>query len=228
MKKHLDGRGLLASMLPGIMILFLLLFTSFPLHSQQAISSGGGFFQGGGASLSFTIGESVIATFSQGNAQLTQGFNQPLPPPEIQLLVGANDLACGGDFFFVGVDPGQSSDRQLVIENEGAGSLNIMSFTFGGDAVFNIENGPTPPFSIPPGQQEVLTLRFSPTAEQAYSGTLTISNDDTDESMCVVNLRGSAVIPTMGQWAFFLFGLSVFTLMVVGIYSVKLKVKSVK
>ncbi len=201
------------------------MLTILPLSAQQVISSGGGFFQGGGASLSFTIGESVIATFSQSNAQLTQGFNQPLPLPEIQLSVGATDLNCGGDFFFVGVDPGQSSDRQLVIRNEGAGSLSVTALTFGGDAVFNIENGPSTPFSIPPGQQEVLTLRFTPVAEQAYSGTLTILNDDTDESGCIVNLMGTAVIPTMGQWAFFLFALTVFTLMVVGLYNLRRNVE---
>ncbi len=146
-----------------------------------------------------------------------------VPPPEIQLLTGITDLACGSDFFFVRVDPGQNSYRQLVIRNEGLGSLNITSFAFGGDSVFTIENEPMTPFYIPPSQQEVLTLRFSPTAEQAYSGTLTILNDDEDEPGCIVNLMGTVTIPTMGQWAFFLFGLSVFTMMVVGLYNIKFK-----
>jgi hypothetical protein len=77
------------------------------------------------------------------------------------------------------------------------------------------------PLSIPAGQQQVLTLRFSPTAGQAYSGTLTLTNTDTDEGICVINLSATAVIPTMGQWAFFLFGLIVFGIGLVGVYNLK-------
>jgi hypothetical protein len=215
-----------------ILTLAIFLVFHLSLTAQQVISSGGGFFTDlSGNSMTFTIGEVVIGTFPTGaasNAILTQGFNQPLPNPEIQLLSGANTLACGGDFFFPFTEPGSSSVRLLTIRNEGGANLTVSGLSLGGDAVFTIENGPMPPFSIAPGQQEVLTLRFLPTAEQAYTGTLTITNTDSDEGACVVNLSATAVIPTMGQWAFFLFGLTLFTLMVVGLYSIKLKVESVK
>ena len=35
------------------------------------------------------------------------------------------------------------------------------------------------------------------------------------------SITPAGVIPTMGQWAFFLFGLSLFTVCMVGIYNVR-------
>lgn len=47
--------------------------------SPQVIASGGDFFQAGGVSLSWTLGEPVVETVSNGavNIILTQGFQQP-------------------------------------------------------------------------------------------------------------------------------------------------------
>jgi hypothetical protein len=210
-----------------ILTLAIFLVFHLSLTAQQVVSSGGGFFTDpSGNSMTFTIGEVVIGTFASGNATLTQGFNQPLPNPEIQLLSGANNLACGGDFFFPFTEPGSSSDRLLTVRNDGGANLTVSSLNFTGDPVFALINPPNLPLVIAPGQQAVLTIRFSPTAEQAYTGTLPIVNDDSDEGNCVVNLSATAVIPTMGQWAFLLFGLGLFTVMVVGVYSVKCKVES--
>ena len=46
------------------------------LQAQQVISSGGADFQGENVSLSWTIGEPVIETLSNGGVILTQGFQQ--------------------------------------------------------------------------------------------------------------------------------------------------------
>lgn len=50
---------------------------SFQAQAQQVIASSGGFFEGENISLSFTVGEPVIETFTGGNVVLTQGFQQP-------------------------------------------------------------------------------------------------------------------------------------------------------
>ena len=62
-------------------IIFLLLFcTGMKAQSVSAdvIASAGNYFSSGGTSLSWTIGESVIETFSTSTAHLTQGFQQPV------------------------------------------------------------------------------------------------------------------------------------------------------
>ncbi|MEM6376570.1 MAG: hypothetical protein AAF705_00015 [Bacteroidota bacterium] len=55
--------------------------------------------------ITFTVGETVISTFANPNATLTQGFNQALGA-EIQLVDEAGNLACGGELRFATVQPG--------------------------------------------------------------------------------------------------------------------------
>ncbi len=45
--------------------------------SQQVISTSGGYFENENISMSWTVGEPVIETFTTGNITLTQGFQQP-------------------------------------------------------------------------------------------------------------------------------------------------------
>lgn len=63
---------------------FLVIATA--LNAQQVVSSGGGQFEGSQLSLSWTIGEPVIETFTGNNLILTQGFQQPFNFYLTQLL----------------------------------------------------------------------------------------------------------------------------------------------
>jgi hypothetical protein len=60
-------------------ILLLLSMTFFISHSyaQQVISSAGNYYQGDNLSMSWTLGETVIETFTGNDIILTQGFQQP-------------------------------------------------------------------------------------------------------------------------------------------------------
>lgn len=53
------------------------LFYPVQNKAQQVIASSGGHYQDENISLSWTVGEPVIETFSGGNVVLTQGFQQP-------------------------------------------------------------------------------------------------------------------------------------------------------
>ncbi|MCF8371934.1 MAG: T9SS type A sorting domain-containing protein [Bacteroidales bacterium] len=61
-------------------LLMLLIVTSVSsiaqILSQQVYSSGGDYFAQINGSLDFTMGESIIETYTNGNAFLTQGFRQ--------------------------------------------------------------------------------------------------------------------------------------------------------
>lgn len=47
------------------------------VSAQEAVVPGGGYHQGNGVSISWTLGELAIETFVAGNKILTQGFQQP-------------------------------------------------------------------------------------------------------------------------------------------------------
>ncbi|HNS18056.1 MAG TPA: T9SS type A sorting domain-containing protein [Bacteroidales bacterium] len=64
------------SVLTLVSLLFLLSLIHWA-QGQQVISSGGNYSEAGGISVSWTLGEPVIATFSNDGLILTQGFQQP-------------------------------------------------------------------------------------------------------------------------------------------------------
>jgi hypothetical protein len=59
-------------------VIFLISLHAQITNEQQVISNGGNYSEAGGMSLSWTLGETVIATFDNGGMVLTQGFQQPL------------------------------------------------------------------------------------------------------------------------------------------------------
>jgi hypothetical protein len=68
-----------------------------PAQAQQVLSSGGGSFQSSEATMTFTVGETVIATFSQSNGIMTQGFNQAQLAPELQVQAESGNLISGAN-----------------------------------------------------------------------------------------------------------------------------------
>jgi hypothetical protein len=59
------------------LILFCLFGMLFPYsRAQEIISNSGGYFENSNGSISMTIGEPIIETFSNGTNILTQGFQQ--------------------------------------------------------------------------------------------------------------------------------------------------------
>lgn len=63
-----------------VLLFFVILYYT-PVHCQElsheVISSAGDYFVGSNVTLSWTIGEAVIETFTGTNCILTQGFQQP-------------------------------------------------------------------------------------------------------------------------------------------------------
>ncbi len=57
---------------------FILLLQSISGYGQAVISSTGDYHSNGNYSLSWSLGEPVIETWSQGSTVLTQGFQQPI------------------------------------------------------------------------------------------------------------------------------------------------------
>ena len=58
------------------MSVFVLLAYATAGHGQQLVSTGGGYFSGASGSISWSVGELIVATFANENTALTQGFHQ--------------------------------------------------------------------------------------------------------------------------------------------------------
>jgi hypothetical protein len=91
----------------------LLLFTSFLSGAQEVIATQGDYFSNANGSISFTIGEVVIETITNGSNSITQGFNN-----QSELVV-------------LGVDDIENEFQALVFPNPVSDilQLNISDFT---------------------------------------------------------------------------------------------------
>lgn len=192
------------------------------LQAQRVVSSGGGSFQSTEATMTFTIGETVISSFINPNATMTQGFNQAQLAGEIEVRDEAGPLTSGAELLFATVEPDGSSTLQVTIRNTGNDPLRVSALTFSGDPVFSIDGAPSLPIVLQPGTEQVLTLRFSPDQVADYTGQLSIEHTDTDASPWILNLRASAVIfdlPVMPLGGILLLSLSLLGLAVRSIRS---------
>jgi len=99
-----------------------------------------------------------------------------------RLTVSASSLDFGS------VAPGQSADRTLTLTNSGTAALSVSSLT-SSNARFSVVS-PATPINLAVNGSQPVTLRFSPTASGAQSGTLTIASND-PASPATVSLSGT-------------------------------------
>jgi hypothetical protein len=83
-------------------------------------------------------------------------------------------IALEGDLNFGDVVVGTMADRQFRIVNRGSATLNVSGLTGPSGFTASWTNG-----AIPSNQWQDVTVRFSPTAQQSYSGTMTVNGDQT-------------------------------------------------
>lgn len=162
--------------------------------------------------MTFTVGETVISTFTQPNGTMTQGFNQAQLAPELQVQAESGALISGAELLFATVEPGGNSTLVLTIRNAGNGPFSISALNFTGDPVFSIEESISFPLTLQPADEQVLTLRFSPDQADDYLGQLSIEHTDAGATQpFILNLRASAMIadlPLMPWWATLLISLA--------------------
>ena len=103
--------------------------------------------------------------------------------PQIELPVAAYDY---GE-----VSTGSFLDWECGINNTGDAPLTIDEFTFS-SGYFSVINAGTP-FSIPPGESETVTIRFSPVSDQEYQDALSIHSNDPVTPVASVSLEGTGV-----------------------------------
>jgi len=155
------------------------------LDGASSFVSWSGDCSGFGASLSGSItlngDKSCTATFAA------------LTFPEIDVEGNSTSIANGdntpdaGDHTDFGtVSLGGSLDRTFSIQNEGANTLTLTGFpsvvTLTGDAEFSIQAQPSAGTIAAGGGDQTFTIRCTPSATAAFTTTVSIANDDTNEN----------------------------------------------
>jgi hypothetical protein len=88
---------------------------------------------------------------------------------------------------FGAVNIGSNAERSLTVRNTGAAALNVTNVA-SGNAQFRVVSSTS--FTVAPGGQQTLTVRFTPNAAGNQSGTLTIASNDPAKATVAVQLRG--------------------------------------
>ena len=200
----------------ALALMWLSLLSMSSVQAQQVLSNGGGSFENGGTTMTFTVGETVISTFNQSNGTMIQGFNQAQLAPELQVEAESGVLISGAELLFPTIEPGGSSTLVLTIRNAGNGPFSISALDFTGDPVFTIDESISFPLTLQASGEQMLTLRFSPNQADDYVGQLTIEHTDAGATQpFIVNLSASAIIadlPLMSWSATLLLSLLVISL----------------
>jgi hypothetical protein len=123
-------------------------------------------------------------------ASACTGSSTPTAPSTSRIIGLSGNLAFGN------VTVGQSARATLTITNSGNSTLTISGMTIpcSGCVVY------TPSWAsgtIPAGGSQQVTQSFTPTAAQNYSGTLTVSGDQTSGTSTIA-MSGTGVAPGTG------------------------------
>ncbi len=111
--------------------------------------------------------------------------------------VGCNIDISTLELDFGSVPPASVSDPMAVIVgNTGTADCVISDLSIVGSSDFSSASAlPSSSFSIAPGQEVALAVRYQPSADGDDSAVLTVSSDDSDEPAIDASLKGSAPAP---------------------------------
>jgi hypothetical protein len=86
------------------------------------------------------------------------------------------------------VDVGQRLDKELTVYNDGTDAFAVTTLTSPAPH-FSVVS-PAGPFTVGPGGQQPVTVRFSPATADAQSGELSLTSNDPDAATVTVPLQG--------------------------------------
>ncbi len=113
--------------------------------------------------------------------------------PEIQLVDNTTtNQNCGFTIDFGSQVNATNTDLTFNIDNVGSADLDITSLNITGDYTLV---SPVAPLTIPSGNSQTVTVRFTPFTTGTRTGVLTINSNDIDEGSCIVNFTGEGYIP---------------------------------
>ncbi|MEM6297686.1 MAG: choice-of-anchor D domain-containing protein, partial [Bacteroidota bacterium] len=128
----------------------------------------------------------VVFTWQDSNTDNYLAVFDALPVslPEIEFTATPTDLGT--------ILINTTLTQQYTIENTGTGTLDISSITSSNTATFTIQNAPT---SVAPSSTATFDIVFSPSVVGSSSATITINNNDADESVVAFDVTGTGGVP---------------------------------
>lgn len=129
----------------------------------------------------------VVAFNNFGNSEPTNVAADTTPPSPVPVFPVLNVDPTSLDFGTVSST--LAATKPLTLSN-GGGSDLIVSGIQDPANPFSILNKPQTPFTIPPGQSVVITVRFAPLNAQGFSGSLSIQSNDPFNPNVTVGLQG--------------------------------------
>lgn|GEM_PF-1912478 len=128
--------------------------------------------------LAAVIASTTLIVGCGGGSSPTAPAPVASPTPAPQPAAATRIIGVDGNLAFGNVSVGSSKDAMFTIRNTGTGMLTVtgLSITSGLGTVFTPSwtNG-----ALAAGSTQTVTIHFAPTAAQAYSGTITVSADQT-------------------------------------------------
>lgn len=122
-------------------------------------------------------------------SSVSGGVTTLAPAPEINVKQSATNYLTASTYAFASAASGTTNDITFTIENLGTSNLTFSTPVVSGTG-FSLQSSPTSPISGPSGTS-TFVVRFSPTTPGSYTGSITIANNDADESSYVINLSGT-------------------------------------
>ncbi len=104
-------------------------------------------------------------------------------------------LSLGGTLAFGSVEVGRTTESAITITNSGTAALSVTGITAPDGFTANWTSG-----TIAPGGSQQVTVRFAPTAARAYTGTITVSGDQTS-GVNTIQVSGSGTATAMAAIA---------------------------
>ena len=143
----------------------------------------------------------VNASGTGANSDTLTQATTGVPEISIESPDGTAIESGGSRGSFGTVTVGSSADFLFVVRNSGSAALNVSGITFGGTHSGDFAVVGSSTAAIAAGDSASFTIRFTPAAAGARSGTVTFANDDADEGSYLINLSGegseAAVAPTV-------------------------------
>jgi uncharacterized repeat protein (TIGR01451 family) len=103
-------------------------------------------------------------------------------------------IPSGGTFDFGAVLSGGDTTVSFIIRNSGDAVLTLSApVEIAGSDAFRPESQPSD--TVAPGAETVFSIRFSPSAEGIWTGSVLIGTNDADENPYVLNFSGTGIAP---------------------------------
>jgi hypothetical protein len=121
-----------------------------------------------------------------------------LPSPEVNLKAGTDNISSGGNYNFGTRTINSDTEATFTIENQGNADLTITTpLTLDGPdaSQFSLTKQPVSPVTA--GGETTFIVSFNPVSAGIKTASITILDNDTDESIYTLNLTVNA-IPVMG------------------------------